>query len=563
MGESPLHLVKSGSICKLLLCYGWSPEVLDNLGNNPLHSAVASNNFEVCLAILEYGGFNPNILSMKNKERCTPLGLATIGSDISELLFDECSTPQIQVVQKERKTEIEEKKPEESYRKKRIEESKKKIEEEKRKIDESKKKILEEKRKIEEEKKGKMLAKGSYGKVYLSDCGTKVTKIAEVHEVDEVVSRNIAEGIFLSTIKTDFISDLKKVKATYEGGKVKITMTQKFHGKTLREWCDNVKLVDRMVAFPKVVCQLARILLLLKKLNVAHNDIKPENICITDKSQKLTLIDFGFVAIVNKSLLSSTVRQDIMTQNEILNRSIFRMDMFAAGMTLYYIMCKSYIVFEENVDVMGQLLSGILQVKKQWPEFCDLLEKMLRNQITPEELYAKYPEYQKLYPLDQQIGGFAEIPSQVSVHKGDFRTDYSLENVQRILDWMVDVLNYMGSLHMFTYSYQIFNRLFRTSTSLWDVSKAQLKACSCLYIASVIYSDEFDLEKLAALTDSTYTDKEIINDILLCLQEMSWKIYPKSRLSQDELLSIKENKNYLKTQLPGLADLVCRGPARW
>jgi ankyrin repeat protein len=121
-----------------LLCYGWSPKVLDNLGNTPLHSAVASNNFEVCLALLdEIGGLNPN----KNKEGYTPLGLAKIGSDIHELLSDECS-PQTHflidarnkvITEKEKKNEEKLEKTSESYRKKRIEESKKKIGKRKRK----------------------------------------------------------------------------------------------------------------------------------------------------------------------------------------------------------------------------------------------------------------------------------------------------------------------------------------------------------------------------------------------------------------------------------------------
>ncbi len=125
-----------------------------------------------------------------------------------------------------------------------------------------------------------LIGEGSYGKVYGK--GEKVLKMSDLFFEDDIFAENVSEAMFLQTIRRFNLDCFPKVESiTATEGSIELVMNNV--GLPLDTWVKKKSFAERKAFLPSFLCQMARILLLLKQMNVMHFDIKPANICINDE----------------------------------------------------------------------------------------------------------------------------------------------------------------------------------------------------------------------------------------------------------------------------------------
>ena len=108
------------------------------------------------------------------------------------------------------------------------------------------------------------ISQGTFGTVSYVDSSKKnIVKKCMIGNDDEndILDENFVEGVFLSTFKADFIPETKVVVVDKS-----IEFYQPYKGIDIGEWSENTSFEKRMEAFPKILCQMARILMFFKKI---------------------------------------------------------------------------------------------------------------------------------------------------------------------------------------------------------------------------------------------------------------------------------------------------------
>lgn len=402
------------------------------------------------------------------------------------------------------------------------------------------------------------IGQGTFGTVSYVDSSKKnIVKKCMIgnDEENDILDENFVEGVFLSTFKADFIPETKVV--VVDGS---IEFYQPYKGIDIGEWSENTSFEKRMEAFPRILCQMSRILMFFKKINVVHNDIKTENICI-DSDLILSIIDFGHVSRVSKNSPRFYGTELFYEPTYISkNKKIeYECDMFSMGLVAIYVLNggltswtdKYWAVYSNNQalfeGVFGNLSSRTPKI------FIDIVKSMLtfESRISPIKLYSNqlFRDLRGMYPIDSQSVKEIPIPEKVPISDDDFR--HSDDNEKIVLTWIIDVLYTQGMIHTVAYTTKLYMRLKHSSRSLWSKKNVQLKACSCVLMTSVLYRSCMSVEDIVHCSGDIFTIENVIKDFLLLISELDWKVYPTVRICTENVQGcedVEKIKNILTVE---------------
>jgi serine/threonine protein kinase len=240
-----------------------------------------------------------------------------------------------------------------------------------------------------------LLARGSYGKCYINNERTIVKKQIKIKYYGV-----LNELLFLNTFCTEKIEEFLPLLHKFEVHKKKIVLAMSYEGHNLEYFAKKVQLSDKLTLMPSFIIQIFSMLKWLKKNKIIHMDIKPENICIsypTDLTNpKLKLIDFGFtIPYTDSSMLYYGTPSFAEPTYFSTRKHSYRYDMYCAGITLFYILNRRYIHYENILDGKYKSLLNELNYYKILKEIA-LLNKNNENENENENekidqsLYVKF-----------------------------------------------------------------------------------------------------------------------------------------------------------------------------
>ena len=232
---------------------------------------------------------------------------------------------------------------------------------------------------------GAELGSGAFGKVVI---GKHII-------TGETVAIKILDKIILSQTPEDYklikkeMSILKLVKHRYIIQLYEILQTPN-HIFIVMEYCDGKDIMDYILSKNflsefdalKYFQQLINALFYLHSQNIAHRDIKIDNILL-DRNKNLKLIDFGLsIKYSNEKLLEQPCGTIVYSAPEILLGQPYHgmlADVWSSGIVLYG-MLLGYLPFDDNDDNINKKL--IIKGKIDIPEYInpwakDLLIHML------------------------------------------------------------------------------------------------------------------------------------------------------------------------------------------
>ena len=232
---------------------------------------------------------------------------------------------------------------------------------------------------------GMELGRGAFGKVVL---GKHII-------TGETVAVKILDKIILSQTPEDYelvkkeMSILKLVKHKYIIQLYEILQTPN-HIFIIMEYCEGKDIMDYILSknfLPESLAlkyfqQLINALFYLHSQNIAHRDIKIDNILL-DRNKNLKLIDFGLsTKYSDDKLLDQPCGTIVYSAPEVLDGQPYHgmlADVWSSGIVLYG-MLSGYLPFSESDDNINKKL--IIQGKIEMPDYIspwvkDLLKHML------------------------------------------------------------------------------------------------------------------------------------------------------------------------------------------
>lgn len=385
-----------------------------------------------------------------------------------------------------------------------------------------------------------LIARGSFGSVYRVDESTieKKMDLFDILTDDEpsaLHDRNIKEAIFLNSFKAPFIPKCHQTTIRDK----KIFLREQYCGITLTEYAKKLTYIQRIEMLPVLMCQMARILVWLKRHKIAHMDIKPDNLCINENNE-LTLIDFGFVAPVCKNSPRYTGTPLLGDPNAIRQKrqTSYAYDMFGMGMTIFYFLNKRYADdlkwkrFSKFPPSQANIFS---EVRMKYNEISistvigdkilNLLKKMILldedERIKPYDLYGssafknlweKYP----LYTVDRVEKYFPEFQSMVEVKYLDI-----------LFDWFRMIAIKNNGFYYMGIAIKLICRLSECNPIPLELF--QLYGIACIYISTILMGTRaVDLEYCEYICGGIYSQENIANAVVEILAYCDWNIYPDS-----------------------------------
>ena len=187
-----------------------------------------------------------------------------------------------------------------------------------------------------------IIDEGTYGRILETDDDSKVTKESDLYN-DGYNWQSLKETIILSQYQFLGIPKIDKVEIADEN----IRLTMDYLGANLRQYFEssyNDENFDpetttrfRSIDFiKKLIFEISKILIYLHGNNIIHNDLKPDNIMITD-NEDIYLIDYGSAILTEtqKSFCEPEYRApETFWQNKITKAS----DIWALGLTCLWVL---------------------------------------------------------------------------------------------------------------------------------------------------------------------------------------------------------------------------------
>ncbi|KAK8876027.1 hypothetical protein M9Y10_006211 [Tritrichomonas musculus] len=205
------------------------------------------------------------------------------------------------------------------------------------------------------------------------------------------------------------------------------------------EYCPNGTLIDKgILSYEKFIFYAKQILEALSfchSLNIAHRDIKPDNIFI-DQYDHIKLADFGMANIFHNNCKTSEkcgsfcyVAPEMFRFREI---DPFKADIWALGITFFYMVTGTVpFTFVSKDDLKEKILFGELDfyLYDFDPEICFLIRKMTEKNVklrpTAEKLL-KFPIFQSSYIRKSAMSRILKKPLTVYRTKPKIRAHQSL-----------------------------------------------------------------------------------------------------------------------------------------
>ena len=136
--------------------------------------------------------------------------------------------------------------------------------------------------------------------------------------------------------------------------------------------------------------QLVSAFIFMEDKRVAHRDIKPQNIFLSDDNSKLKIGDLGSVLKQYKSsthelvgtplYLSPALRRPFLLNMAFggVVHDVFKSDVFSLGLTFLYLTSLVPVTDLNVIEGLERKISErINQIRSSYPRVCDILEKML------------------------------------------------------------------------------------------------------------------------------------------------------------------------------------------
>lgn len=393
------------------------------------------------------------------------------------------------------------------------------------------------------------IGNGSYGNVYHTLENNKeknVVKVCEIyqnaHFTEELVCGNIVECIFLQSLKktfndtlSDYFPIIKKIKQDDNY----FYFTMSYCGPDLdnfRKRVGNNKILEYI---PSIMCQLSRILIILKSMSVMHFDIKPANICV-DEFNKVRLIDFNLLTHINANsanIEGSSSFTDPYYCNFKNNATFVRdNDMFSCGMVLLFLITGGYVDGDKIVDFTtdSQLYEFLhfdilYEEFPKFREYLDLCWSMisLENRISRNNLYKHrlFNEIRKNYPVKikkqyfEITNNFLEIDSS----KIDSTLEYYYEANIKLFYQMYTKL---GIQNFSVFGMKLYLKILTIYPITLDFLKVNKLSIVTIYIVSIIFQQYLNKRELMELSSIVYSDETIQKEVLFCLELLDYNVFP-------------------------------------
>ena len=386
----------------------------------------------------------------------------------------------------------------------------------------------------------KIIGSGAFGIVErLSNTDVvKTMKLYYDFASHELHGENIKECAFLSTYhKCTAMTTISDVKFDLPE-KLKIIMTN--HGPTLQDILEKMKYHERIILLPFLMAQFSYILSFMKKIHVAHMDIKPANICTQMINGKiiLTLIDWGKCELIHKES-ETTCGTLVFADPQYIkqdHKATHEYDMFGIGMTLAYFITKKHVDLDEwtpkIIDTDQKCIDAttIADSKHDIKEVVgsetyETLLKMIildeSKRITPEELALIYqPNVLFTDPKNQydtQCITTLPLPpyNQKILTRGMFTV---------VVKWMVEVSFKLKTIKCVSWAVKLMY-LYIHRVQI-DKANFQLVGMACLTISCYVNGIPGITHDIIYLSDNAYTAKQMNKMIINILNSLKFMVFP-------------------------------------
>lgn len=371
-----------------------------------------------------------------------------------------------------------------------------------------------------------IIGQGSYGKVYRVDKDTVRKEVDLLYLDGEPHRRNIIEIVFIRSFQDNvpFIPTITHVGI--DPLKMKINLFMKYEGITLQEYGHSLPYKNRILKLPNLLCQMARMLVWLESVGVAHMDIKNSNLCV-NHGEQLCLIDFGLVSSLNNKCADYHGTLQYADPIHVFQKKSVssEYDMYSMGMTVFVFLNKSSHKMDDvyeynnpqellyeyvNLDYHVKTITEVFDLK-----YANLLVEMLRHMVTlnarkrltPKEMY-KSPIFDKLrrqYPIindkyrsSKVDRSWYELGFQNTV--SDVFRYVPEQSKGRCVDILIKYIQEEGSF-------------------------TSLDAVASLYLGKLGDDDPYQLETCIELCNIEVSKGELVNIIIDFLQRVKWRIW--------------------------------------